>query len=468
MTRRDLARREFLKSMRLGLCALPFIAEESSAAPLAPKRLVTVMQSGGTIHRAFWPTGTGSDLTQYAFPEITAPLKPHAASLTFVQGLWQRNFLDNFPPFGPDKGQCGNNRCSHGGAHDSYASLFSSRLPRVTYVGEPRGFMESHPTGPSIDQFVGRQIAAAGGPNPLVVGVVMNKQGGRVTQRNCFYAAQNAPQTPQDDTRKLFDTYFANRGPQDATMERLRLEKRSILDSVGTDLELFAQRAGKSYREKVEAHLTGVRDLEKVLAAPAVGATCSQPTIPSFNPSDLGQYDRAMEAQLRFVAAALACDAVRSVAIQLTNGESYDIVFHWLGIAGQGQEFGVRSFHDVQHRTGANDADKIRIDQWFMKQMAFFLDRLTEVKEPGGTVLDNSLVIWGNHMSIGGAHNSDNMPWVMAGRCGGAIKAGQFIRVPNQSSTSLVLNAACLAMGVQPDRTFADQRYSEALTSWLA
>jgi Protein of unknown function (DUF1552) len=462
----DLKRREFLKAMNLGLCALPLFGERSMAAPnRSPKRLLTVMQTGGTIPEAFFPSGgAGVDLVSYNFPAIVDPLKPFAKDISIVKGLVQRNFLDNFPR--ADK--CGDNVCSHGGAHESYATLFSARRARAEYHGEVRGFMESHAAGPTLDRYVGKKIAAAGGPLPLVLGVVMNKQASSLTQQRCSFDDSKQPQSPQDDTKKLFDTYFANRpsGP-DPAMEKLRLTRKSLLDAVGKDLERFSVRAGKAYQYKVDAHLTAVRELEGLLSTPGASATCSKPVIGAFNANDLSQYEKAMEAQLRFIAAALACDVARSICLQTCNSHGDQLVFDWLGISGQGQEFPARNYHDVQHRPGTNNADKIKVDRWFMSQLAFLLKLMSDVKESDGTLLDNSAVLWANHSGIGGAHNSNDLPWILAGKAGGALKSGLFLQGAEVSTTS-VLTALCGAMGHAADASFADGEYNKPLTALLS
>jgi hypothetical protein len=467
MTSFELRRREFLKTLKLGLCALPTLPEFSLAAPGgAPVRLLTVIQTGGVIQPAFFPTGgTGTDLSTYRFPAIIEPLKPYTSALNLVKGLTQRNFKDNFPR----SDRCGNNPCSDGGAHESYATLFSAKRARAEYVGEVRGFMQSHCNGPTLDRWVGKRLSAAGAPPPLTLGVVMNKQGTAETQCRASYDDVRKPQAPQDDTKKLFDMYFAGRpsGPN-PELERLRVRRKSLLDAVGKDLERFSVRAGQEYKYKVDAHLTAIRELERLISTPASAATCSVPAIPAFNPNDLSQYDKALEAQLRFIAAAFACDAARVISLQTSNAHGNEIVFSWLGLQGRGLEYAVRNYHDIQHRPGSQDADKIKVDQWFMSRLAFLLELMSNVKEGNRTLLDNSAVLWANHAGNGGAHSSTDLPWVLAGAAGGAIRTGQFINAPNGTHTGAILTALCKAMGVPADSTFADAEYNQPMSALLA
>jgi hypothetical protein len=472
MTRTRLSRRGVLKSLGLGLGALPLMSagEGRGATATGPKRLVIVYQTGGMYGSGFWPQGTGSDLTQLAFPTGSAPLKSHASDLIFVKGLWHRNFIDPFPPYSPARTGCGpkmDQTCLSGDAHSAYAVLFTGKRARLeNNAGDPRGFMYSYPTGPSVDQFIGQKLADQGAPLPLVLGVAMSQQPEHITGTRASWKAEGQPVGPEDDTFKLFDKYLMGVGPgtqmPDPALARLRAEKRSILDYVGRDLERFGSRVGADYQEKVQAHLGAVRDLEKIISAtPTAASGCFQPARPAtFNPADIGQYDKIIDAQYRFLTAALACDVARVAMVQLNNCAGDQLVFNWLGLSGAGQEFPVRNYHDVQHRPGTNGADKIKVENWYMTQLAKLLDQMKAVKEGTGTMLDNSVVVYASHAgSNANVHGPDDLPWIMAGSCGGYFKTGQMVQLTQQHApVNGVLVALCNAMGVKAD-TFGDADY---------
>jgi hypothetical protein len=77
------------------------------------------------------------------------------------------------------------------------------------------------------------------------------------------------------------------------------------------------------------------------------------------------------------------------------------------------------------------------------------------VSEPGGTFLDNSLVMWGNHMGEGGAHSAYQIPWVLAGKAGGALKSGVHVdggsplRGGGGKNTNNAMADICKLMGVK-------------------
>jgi hypothetical protein len=102
-----------------------------------------------------------------------------------------------------------------------------------------------------------------------------------------------------------------------------------------------------------------------------------------------------------------------------------------------------------------------------MQLFAGLIDKVKAVKEGGGTLLDNTAVLWVNHMGNGGAHSSTKLPWVLAGRCGGYFKTGQFVRNATGVATNGVLISLCNALGV-PTETVQDPKYGGELTALRA
>jgi hypothetical protein len=162
--------------------------------------------------------------------------------------------------------------------------------------------------------------------------------------------------------------------------------------------------------------------------------------------------------------AALACDATRVITLQLNNGNGVGVVFHWLGIEGKGKEFPVRDHHDVAHRPGENNADKIRVDGWYVQQAAHLIGRLASVRSGGDRLLDHTALLFGNHMGNGAGHTSKDLPWVLAGSANGYFQTGRYLRLPARTPVNGVLVSLANAMGV-PTETFGDPRYGGELAA---
>ena len=127
---------------------------------------------------------------------------------------------------------------------------------------------------------------------------------------------------------------------------------------------------------------------------------------------------------------ALACDLTRVATIQWERSVG-DVRFSWLGAT--------RGHHAYSH-----DADSVadtvemltKINIWYSEQFAYLLGKLASIREGTGTMLDNTLVFWCNELSRGNSHSHPDMPFVLAGRAGGALRTGRFLSYPEDRQRS--------------------------------
>ena len=157
--------------------------------------------------------------------------------------------------------------------------------------------------------------------------------------------------------------------------------------------------------------------------------------------------------QIDSLAAALACDLVRVATLQWTHAESNQ-TFPWLGINGQ---------HHTMSHAGDQDAaaqeNLTKINVWYGEQMAVLLDRLAAIPEGDGTLLDHTAVVWVIEVGKGNNHAHRDLPFVIAGSCGGAFRTGRFVDYlagggRGHPHNNLLVSLAN-AMGL-PDTTFGD------------
>ncbi|HLK59905.1 MAG TPA: DUF1552 domain-containing protein, partial [Chthonomonadaceae bacterium] len=85
--------------------------------------------------------------------------------------------------------------------------------------------------------------------------------------------------------------------------------------------------------------------------------------------------------------------------------------------------------HDCSHH--GNDPTKQgkvqQINQFHITQLAYFLEKLQNTREGAGTLLDNSMIVYGAGISDGDRHNHDDLPILLAGKGGGSIKSGRHV-----------------------------------------
>ena len=130
----------------------------------------------------------------------------------------------------------------------------------------------------------------------------------------------------------------------------------------------------------------------------------------------------------------LACDVTRVLTLQLSRGFS-NITHTWLG-------------HTSAHHTMSHDGVDRRteltaIDDWYAKQVAYFLGKLDAVNEGTGTLLDNTLLVWGRELG-NTSHNMGRAPFIIAGKAGGALRTGRFLNYDKQEHAKLLVSIAQL------------------------
>ena len=125
----------------------------------------------------------------------------------------------------------------------------------------------------------------------------------------------------------------------------------------------------------------------------------------------------------------LACDQTRLITF-IWNGETSQQTFPWLGVNDP--------HHDMSHRPDGDAATRaklIKVNRWYVEQVAYLAAKLDSVMEPNGkTMLDNSLVIFTDGLGKGNNHSRKNIPWVLLGSAGGALQTGQVPRLRQQAA----------------------------------
>jgi hypothetical protein len=82
------------------------------------------------------------------------------------------------------------------------------------------------------------------------------------------------------------------------------------------------------------------------------------------------------------------------------------------------------------------------------------MGKLATMPEGDGTVLDNTLILWCSDISAGQSHERKDMPYVLAGGAGGALKMGRYLKYAGDPHNNLLVSI-CNAMDV-PVTTFGN------------
>jgi hypothetical protein len=216
------------------------------------------------------------------------------------------------------------------------------------------------------------------------------------------------------------------------------------MSAVQSQYAALRPRVSQKDREKLERHadfLNGiVRRLDYGIRP---GPACVQPGEPrKVAVEDATDMPDIAKLQMDLLAVALACDLTRVASVQFSTAINA-IAFPWLNSTAEG--------HNLSHRGPSDTAARDQLigrATWYAEQVAYLVRQLAAISEGERTLLDNTVLVWGNELSVGNTHSHENVPFLLIGSAGGYFRTGRYLNmggVPNNRLLVSVLNA----MGVE-------------------
>ncbi|WP_437930815.1 DUF1552 domain-containing protein [Sorangium sp. So ce291] len=431
-----LDRRTFLRGAGGLAVALPFLDAMSGSASAVefPKRFVVFFTGLGTVKEAWQPTGTE---TAFELGEILAPLSPYREKLLVIEGVDMESAYNG--PGDPHQQGIGQ---ALTGTELQEGTLFPYASDPAALVGWGGGI--------SVDQLLAARLGQRTKLSSLELGVQV--QYANVSSR-ISYLGPGQPVPPEDDPRAVFDRLFNDLSADPADLERRRALRRRVLGSVMEDYGSLSRQLGGEDRQKLEHHLEAVSEIEERLDAPGLlGGACAVPELGErLDVYANDNFPAIGRLQMDLLAMALACDLTRIASIQWSATQAGK-VFTWLGQSD--------THHALSHSSPGHQAKQqqlVDIGRWQAEQLAYLLGKLDAVPEGAGTLLDNTIVLWCTDISAGQSHSRRDMPYVIAGRAGGALRTGRFLSYAGDPHNNLLV-ALCNAMGADIS-TFGNPAY---------
>jgi hypothetical protein len=443
----DLARRDLLKSLGIGVACLPILHSSKVWAQAGGNRRFAIVHATAGFWQANWRPNAGSLMSQ-TLPSSSAPLEPHKADLVFMHSMANPNY-----PVGANWG------------HECYGTIYWGGPQKA-----PGGSKYQEPQGKTLDQWIAEGLPKATRLSlNFQVQVDRLPSSGTTGSSRCFWRGTGQPINPELNPAKTYAALFAGMAPAptmtgpDPAVGKMLAQRKSLLDYVGTSLEKFKVKVGKEDKPVIDGHLQSIRDLEVEIAGTGGGGGSmpgrGQATDPgafedSAIMSDAALFPKIMNAYTDMMVAALKSGVTRVATLQLSNSSGNQLNFgafvEGIPPKGTGYKSAFRNWHDLGHNPVMNGQNhKIIVDKWCMQKYADLITKMKGVQEPGGTMLSNSLVLWGNHMESGDNHHSQRIPWILAGQGGG----GSVIKSGTCTSGGTISNAMadiCKVMGVAP------------------
>jgi len=297
--------------------------------------------------------------------------------------------------------------------------------------------------GESIDQLLARTVGASAPVRHLYLGAQANVSGAS-GDKHISYVAPGTTISPEDDPRAAFSRLFQGGTPTGGAAGAGGLADTgdaSVLDALVADVQDLQGKLGAAEKSKLDLHLEALRDLERRLA----GMTGGMPTMPAADCGsprfafgdgsleDPARFPEILRAQTDLAVLAMACGLSRVAVIQASMHTSELVMSRFAGTPLHEPAFDMRS-HQASHYGAAHDRGHREYDAfvkqvtWWVGQFAYLLDALAMRPEGAGTMLDESLALLCTEVSDGNTHNHDDMPFVVGGGGGGAIRTGRLLR----------------------------------------
>jgi hypothetical protein len=280
------------------------------------------------------------------------------------------------------------------------------------------GFTGRGPAGPSIDQVIAAKIGGDSRFRSLQIGVAQESFGESM-QRNMSWSGYERALPPEMIPHRLFDRLFGER--EEGWVNR----KRSILDAISKDASSLKQNLPTDDQNRLDEHLSGIRDLERAIAALPEEYRHVAP--PDFD-GDMKDWPRIAKLQSDLLVQALATRQTRVASYMLTKCQSISR-FPWLG-------YTAGRHHDYTHAegkvAGADGAEGQRvlrdICKWHVEEFAYLVAKLKSIPEGDGTVFDRTALIYVHEHAEANPHKNSGLAMLVAGGVG-KIAKGRHTRV---------------------------------------
>lgn len=439
LTGQKMARRTLLRGAG-ALLALPLLEAmlphsalaRVGAAPAIPKRLAFLFVPNGVNMNAWRPAAAGAITS---LPTTLQPLMPFKDSLLIMSGLTQHN---------------AHALGDGGGDHArSAAAWLTGCHPRKTSGADIKA-------GTSADQVAAKYLGKETRFSTLELGVERGGLAGDCDSGySCAYSStiswrtENTPVAKETSPRAIFDRMFGT-GDESLSADeaaRRRSEQGSILDAVQEEANGLQRKLGTHDRQKLDEYLTSVREIERrvqfsdkaaKIDAKALGLNLTPPTS---KPADMGEHIRLMGDMMVL---AFQTDQTRIATFMFAN-EGSNRSYNPIGI--------LEGHHELSHHGGSEEKlTKIqKINQYHVEQLAYVLGKMQSVKEANGSLLDNTMLVYGGGISDGDRHNHNDLPILVAGGKG-MFQTGRHVIYPDKTPLTNLFMTAFDRMGLPTEK----------------
>lgn len=438
ITKKHLPRRAVLQGA-LGAVSLPFLSAMVPAfaeAPKSPQRFLGIFVPHGAAPGYWIPQGPTLDVLPYNYQGF----EKVKDKMTITSGVWSES--------------CDNPPGVTGADHFVAAGFFSGVKP-VKTTG-------SGICGPTIDQV----IAKVHGQNSLIPSMQIALEdpgsgssncgeGYSCVYTNCMsWTDPWSPNPMELNPVILYERMFGQGATKEIQITN-RLRDQSILDSIMEKTKQMQKTLPQHDNDRIDQYFTNVREVERRIGI-ALEKTDLDVEVekPTGIPNNFHDHFNIMA---DLISIAFQSDISRVGTMLMARdltGRTYPM-----------SEVPNLGFHSASHH--GEDPRMIRdlskINRYHNDMVASLCNRLNELEEGDGKLLDNSLIMYGTNMGNPNQHLHYDTPLVFVGGAGKNLKGNRHLAFEKKTVTNCDILVDVLNLFDVPDNTFLYERKLEAV-----
>jgi hypothetical protein len=429
---RQLSRRNLLQLMGGSAAALPLAnllgtsnAHAQTTAP--PLRFIAIFTPHGCMPEFWNPQGGETDFTLDFPNSMLAPLQPHRSKLLVLNGIDYQVLYEH--------GLTG---------HEGAPVTFLTGSKVNTSSGDDL------PESASLDQVLGNAIGGSTKFRSIQLNA-WEQFGGQHVYNSISFTANGTRVPFERDPAAVYQRLYGNAPPPAAdpvSADKAIARRRSLLNFLIKDANRLRDRLAAEERQKLEAHLESLADIERRIGSLSTSpnptptpqptdAACAEGVVPPAygldRLGDINMMPTLTKLHLDLITRAFACDLTRVVTLTIPGPS-----MPWLDVHED-------VHNDLAHRLDVTSeplrtdirTKMVKVQRWYAEQVAYLMDQLATVQEGSGSVLDNTIILWGNELGDATGHMNVRVPTVLAGGAGGKFRMGRFLNVRAPGSNPL-------------------------------
>jgi hypothetical protein len=380
-------------------------ADSVSSEP--PVRLAVIFSGNGFHSQQWWARGEGAAME---LGQVLAPLADFREKLLFIRGLYHEE-------------------ARKGNIHSSQTGNLLSGAP-IASGGEIR-------SGTSFDQLLAQTYGRSTKVPSLVLGCErsnpsVHKNYSMLYSSHISWSSPTTPTPLEIYPALAFDRLFKDAAtPAD----------QSVLDAVLADAKSLRRQISRSDQQKLDEYLNSVREVEaRIENAGKRGElqgwrpTLTEPNLPrpaEGIPQDIAEHMRLM---CDILVLGFQTDTTRITTLKLNNDHS---ALRFPNLASV-QQPGSGIDYMIHHLLSHSDAeDWLKVNQFFMEQIAYLARKMDSIQEGSRTLLDNTMLLSCSSMMAGARHDNDQLPVFLLGGAGGQLQGGRVLDYRQASERQL-------------------------------